>query len=563
MTDELPPGLRPWSGSLAFLTVEAALHIGPLVRRIDALVRGHDATTADAGEPDGYDGLSRRGGPEQLLLSEWLLADELPLEFLRRAASGELMYLRPARVAPQPRGRVAAVFDVGPDQLGAARLVQLAALVVLHRRAASRGSELVVGLLGEPADRWHGGALAEQFAVWREGRSAYPPTPDDVALRDDAVDDPDELWVLAGAPLAAACADRRLLLSTREAAWDEAGVTSVGLRFEGRDTILALPAGRVSVQALRGRLLRRGIQAPSMTSAGSISCPAFASNDRRLLLRGERADELVAARVPTTATGGEARPRTHRFQGPVVAAASLGRRLVALVLEDELLVCRVIGKPLGDVDGLATPVARLGMGPLDDVDEIVATLPPLFYDRGALLCRLGGEWWRLRRGEPARSDPQCVAVGPARQLDLPLRYLLDGARLTAGSQRHLLDDDVDAAALRICTGSDRVAWSSGEPWQLLEVRKAPCSVALDERCEVLGVVDSRADGLALLTRSGSGVLLRLHSASEVKTLTACSGLAIAHAVHPSLPLLAIQRDDDAVDVVDWQTGERLMAMRAP
>lgn len=331
MSSELPPGLRPWAESLAFLTVEAALHLGPLVRRIDTLVRRHDAGDAERGEPDGYGGLSTRGQPEQLLLSEWLLADELPMEFLRRAASRELLYVRPVARASRPRGKVAVLFDAGPDQLGAARLVQLAALVVLHRRALARGTGLVVGVLGEPAEDWRGGELPEQFAVWRDARRSQAPTAPELQARADAVDDDDELWVMAGVPLAAAAPGHRLLLSTREAAWDEAGPTSVELRFEARSTVLALPTGPVSVQALRGHSLRRSHGDVASVATGALSCPAFASNDRRLLLRGDTPEEIVVAPVPTTSSGGEARLRTHRFSGPVIAAASLGRRLVALV----------------------------------------------------------------------------------------------------------------------------------------------------------------------------------------------------------------------------------------
>ncbi len=169
-TAELPPALRPWSESLAFLSVEAALHLGPLVRRLDALVRRHDAHDAHEGEPDGYGGLTTRGHPERLLLTEWLLAEEIPEEFIRRAAERELLHMEPAFLAPAPAGKVAVFCDVGPDQLGAARLVQLAALIVLHRRALARGSELVVGLSGET--EWHGGELPEQFEAWRAAHTA-------------------------------------------------------------------------------------------------------------------------------------------------------------------------------------------------------------------------------------------------------------------------------------------------------------------------------------------------------------------------------------------------------
>ena len=145
VSSELPPALRPWAESLAFLTVEAALHIGPLVRRLDALVRRHDATHAAQGEPDGYGGLTNRGHPERLLLSEWLLAEELPLEFLRRAASRELLHINPTFRTPQPEGRVAVFCDVGP---GPARRRPAGPARGADRPAPARADARVGALVG-------------------------------------------------------------------------------------------------------------------------------------------------------------------------------------------------------------------------------------------------------------------------------------------------------------------------------------------------------------------------------------------------------------------------------
>ena len=54
---------------------------------------------AGDGEPDGYDGIASRGIYERLVTSEWLLADEEPDEFDRRAAMGEHTFTRLARPA--------------------------------------------------------------------------------------------------------------------------------------------------------------------------------------------------------------------------------------------------------------------------------------------------------------------------------------------------------------------------------------------------------------------------------------------------------------------------------
>ncbi len=42
--------------------------------------------------------------------------------------------------------------------------------------------------------------------------------------------------------------------------------------------------------------------------------------------------------------------------------------------------------------------------------------------------------------------------------------------------------------------------------------------------------------------------MRLHTATATKTLTRWSGIALAHAVHPTLPLIAVQRAEDHIEI---------------
>lgn len=558
LTSDLPPGLRPWAPSLSFLAVEAALHLGPLVRRLDALVRRHDAHASSAGEPDGYGGLTRRGHPEQMLLSEWLLADEAPLEFMRRAAAREQLHVAREMRAPQPRGRVAVLADTGAEQVGAPRLVQLAALVVLHRRAHVRGSELILGLTGEPADRWREGELPDQFEHWRKAHHGLLPTPEHVDARAAGLDDEDELWILAGESLAAACGERPLVLTTRETAWNDDGTASVELAFEGRRTTLVVPPGPVSVQTLRGRMLRRRETAKTDVVAGPLSCPSFAGGDRRLLLRGDSARELIVTTIPTTRTGGPGRSRHHRFGGLVVAAASLSRRLVALVRSGDELRCVVIGKRLGRAADIA--VALGDLEPLPDDERMVSELAPLFYDRGDVLARVGTDWWRLGPSRPPYQQ-DLVTAGVGTRMDVPRIVRVDSMRrLHDGPD--LLGHDVLPSALRVVAGGRATAWSVDERWHVSGQGVRPVTIWIDEPCEVIGIVtEGRTDDPALVTRSDAGVLLRLHTENATKTLTRWSGVATAHAVHPLRPLIAVQRNESTVEIGEVESGELLMTVR--
>src|SRR5262249_11591655 len=238
-----------------------------IVRSIDSIVRGEDAGAAMQGDPDGSGGLSTRGDPERMVLSEWLLAEEVPMEFLRRAVNRGLLHIAPVARSPQPRGRVAVVFDVAEEQLGACRLVQLAALIVLHRRAAARGCELAIATTGDPPDVWHVGEMPELFAAWREGR--HSPV-NDQRQRLEGLDGEDELWVLCGEASTKAWPRTALVMRLAEMDWNADGVTTVEIRFEGRRTSLALPEGPVAVATLRGAAMRRQPGRQLTGAAGSL-----------------------------------------------------------------------------------------------------------------------------------------------------------------------------------------------------------------------------------------------------------------------------------------------------
>jgi hypothetical protein len=151
----LPDSLESWRPWLSWFEPELAAQLGPLLLRMHPWLgrfRGH--RQGGPAEPDGVEDLRRRGSYERLLSSEWLLASELPDEFLRRAATGEHLFLAPRPRARQADRLIVALFDCGPMQLGAPRLVHLALWILLARRAAEAGGALRWGSLQQPG-QWH------------------------------------------------------------------------------------------------------------------------------------------------------------------------------------------------------------------------------------------------------------------------------------------------------------------------------------------------------------------------------------------------------------------------
>lgn len=192
----LPDALQPWREQLEGLPSGAIEGIAPHLGRLTALL-GPLLHRAEPGgdEPDGLSGLTRRGPWERLLVTEWALAEVAPDEFLRRATSGEQLFRELAHRSPRG-GRICQVLlDAGPDQLGQPRVVQLALLVVLARRAAAAGAALVWGPLQGRTLRegWHEGSVFQHF----QDRSLADPVADDL-VRPDHETEGVEHWIIGG-----------------------------------------------------------------------------------------------------------------------------------------------------------------------------------------------------------------------------------------------------------------------------------------------------------------------------------------------------------------------------
>jgi len=171
MTMQLPASLQAWHPWLSWFAPELAAEIGDLLRRMHPLLgRFQGRRQGGVPEPDGVEDLRRRGSYERLLSSEWLLASELPDEFLRRAASGEHLFLAPRPRARQADRLIVAVFDAGPWQLGAPRLAQLALWILLARRAAEAGGELRWGVFQRPG-QWHEAGTPDHLKEMLRARS--------------------------------------------------------------------------------------------------------------------------------------------------------------------------------------------------------------------------------------------------------------------------------------------------------------------------------------------------------------------------------------------------------
>ena len=446
--------LESWASSLGFLAEDLAVGVEAMARRLHLVMGDTDGPAGGRQEPDGYGGIDRRGDFGRMMLSDWMLADAEPEEFLRRIAFGETSFLQLQHSEPHPPSRIVVLVDSGPTQLGAPRLVQLAGLVVLSRRARSRQVSLHLGVLGDDPAKAATGELPELFQQWLHSRRPTIGTELDVECWLDAIEDDAAIW-LFGAPNindGALAARARRLVAT-EGAWGPDGVKSIDVRVDGNALSLDVPHADDSLRLLRGQGLRRRARTTTMTSRGDLRFPSFPGSVRRLVCRGGEDHELVTVGIPKNPDAGGGRPRRRQFPGPVLAATVVGPRTVALVAAHGGLRVVVVGKRLGNVDRIDLSLSDLELDG-SDVEELCGTrLEPLFFDSGQLVVRLRDQWWSIDPlGEPCKmtyvagaatpvADGPSFAVHTSAGLYARRRSLLDvglGARVLLGPSGTLL-----------------------------------------------------------------------------------------------------------------------------
>lgn len=337
---QLPPPLAPWASLLEIFPEELARALGPLVQRLSVAIGPlRERHRAGQGEPDGYDGLTRRGLYERLLVSEWLLAEELPDEFVRRAATGEHAFLNLARRERAEARSCVALFDVGPGQLGAPRLAHLAALIVLARRAFLAGARFEWGFLQDDARLLFDEITPQSIETWLQARTVQSINNEMLLQwreRLDTTCERDDFWLLGGPGLekeqAALGASLLLVEDTLEI---EARTLQVQIKKGSRTPqklLLDLPE-----EAACARLMREPFGKSSMGAREwrkvSESCAAQSNllfaDASRLLARSK--EGVVLYQIPRSAKGGMPRPKRYQVDVENLVAAGMQGKAVMVV----------------------------------------------------------------------------------------------------------------------------------------------------------------------------------------------------------------------------------------
>ena len=95
----------------------------------------------------GLGDIRNRGDYQHLLTTEWLIGEEEPDEFIRRAVNNEHLFVTPIYEKSKANGVIIALFDCGLLQLGVPRLAHLILMILFDNRAQQHKSQFYWGII--------------------------------------------------------------------------------------------------------------------------------------------------------------------------------------------------------------------------------------------------------------------------------------------------------------------------------------------------------------------------------------------------------------------------------
>lgn len=423
---EFPRSLAPWAQILNVFPRETSLALGPLIQRLSiAIGPMRSLARTNSGDPDGFDGIARKGSYERLLISEWLLADEAPEEFARRAAMGEHLFFHLARREPAASRVSLALFDAGPNQLGSPRIAHLAALIVLARRAESAGAQFAWGILQRPEQKVMPDVTESGVMRLIDGRSLKETTPDEMTAWISLTNDwreLDDFWIVGGPRVARfpECAKLSHLL-VRDVLLPDArrlAVTVRGASGATKEISLELPDDRACARLLRDPF-NVSVAAPHMTAGdfAPLSNLVFDSGGRNLFARST-GNRLISYPVPNSPRAGTGSPKHLHATGlrPITAVGRFNRATCMLSVLDKRISYEYVGRRSPNLpEGLYDLANEETFQPVTGSESLLRPcyrLPNKFSTVEAIALDARGSLFRLEGNSPVFASGRSV-VGTA------------------------------------------------------------------------------------------------------------------------------------------------------
>ncbi|MBN9414561.1 hypothetical protein ABS71_20060 [bacterium SCN 62-11] len=294
---------RRWWDELDFFAPDVRRDLGRLFLQLERTFSSLPSRP-QRGEPAGWSGLARRGSWDRLVHSEWAVSEAAPEEFVRRAGEGELSFWETAQQAGAQQDLLWCWMDVGPDQLGACRLVQLALMFYLQRLVQQGSGKFCWGCIQTPQTGYDALGLDEVKAYLR-ARSLDP------GRRPPEIQGVN-LWCI-GSPAWLS----QVPASYHKVCLTQTGPETVQLTYGPRSLQLQLPPGERAARLMRDPFSQQ--REPVTTSLQADGQLSFSTCGRKLVLLDEQSISLIPLPSSTSEPPGKVRRYQLKRPGRVVA----------------------------------------------------------------------------------------------------------------------------------------------------------------------------------------------------------------------------------------------------
>lgn len=337
---KLPASLTPWAEQLQIFPEEISLTLGGYVRKISPFISPLNSFAEDSdGEPNGYDGIARRGIYERLLLSELALADDFGDEFIRRAVMGEHLFLNPARISPGSKRVSIALFDAGAMQIGAPRIAHIAAFIVLARRAEAAGAMFLWNTLQGEKQLIISDDTESSIKILLESRMAKDVSEDDISAWREKLSDVDKMadvWLVGSENLARFDAAKSFsLLYVEENLELEKRELDLKIKSASdveKQTVLELPPPNICTRLIRNPFENLPkIEFSSATLDGKVTNFFFDSTGSKIFARLD-SENLLCFAIQNMRSAGKIYPTVYKPQNSGEKYLAAGRLRRAIVV---------------------------------------------------------------------------------------------------------------------------------------------------------------------------------------------------------------------------------------
>jgi len=580
---ELPRALQPWQHALSIFPKDLAIALGGIIDRL-ALLVGPLISPDGAGrnDPDGLDGIGRRGSFERLLTTEWALAEEVPLEFLRRVSTGELSFLQIAHRKPTVARKCVALFDIGPDQRGGPRIVHLALLILLAQRAQAGGASFSWGILQDSATQLIADVNKESIQQLIKGGSQQRPDILNIIDFHQSFQEDAEIWFIGGPDLTALLPEVNPYRVLIEDSFDpdepnQLHVTVAHESGKSKSACIALPPGNSAVRLLRDPFEIARAQPHKTRVAIAHDTNIVLSRDyRKIFLRGAEG-ELVTIPIPNSPNCNELpKPRIFRPpQGETLAAVGrlMGTRTIAAVTLATNIVNIHELSPRGCTSVRKTEYNWLTFSE----SEHVKCCPPwiqdpasptrlgqliqlqargefMVYDGGEILFQTQNDWFQVGHThvQNVNQDNGVLHFFHTAGVHLWVRKIHENADARTLPQ--------DARELRIAAGENVAVRTSDTLWEIFNSKvQLQGTRHIPANCTVLGIADLRDFLFYVLDEER----LRLKCIGPEKTATCFTAPAPikAFAASPTCWLITFITEEDELFVYSRDHKTVVLRMR--